>query len=286
MQIDDDFRNNVKAIAKKSESDYQKLVDNLESKGYCVKRFYGDSGAPAIENAIRQYKESGLDKKLIIFAFLDDEVAFNIDESHFNETNLCIFRSSAKRSLLKPYEHILPFMLANYPLCPPIEKDISPRISFCGWADSHPDRRVCVNTLLDGNSNGRIKTNFIIRHDFWGGSPNSLLMVQDFCSNMYMSEFNLCVRGNGNFACRFYQTLSCGRIPVLVDTDIELPFSDKINWKEICVISASVDRLVDDIILFWNNNDIFEVQKKCRIIHEKYLEGDNLNNAILSYINF
>ncbi len=47
-------------------------------------------------------------------------------------------------------------------------------------------------------------------------------------------DYGLCVRGCGNFSYRLYETLSCGRLPVFVDTDCVLPFDDLIDWREQC----------------------------------------------------
>ena len=38
----------------------------------------------------------------------------------------------------------------------------------------------------------------------------------EYWNNMLSSPFILCIRGNGNFSVRFYETLALGRIPVLL----------------------------------------------------------------------
>jgi hypothetical protein len=52
---------------------------------------------------------------------------------------------------------------------------------------------------------------------------------------MVDSDYVLCTRGGGNFSYRFYETLSCGRIPLFVNTDCSLPFEQHIDWKKYCV---------------------------------------------------
>ena len=58
----------------------------------------------------------------------------------------------------------------------------------------------------------------------------------EYWNNMLSTPFTLCVRGNGNFSVRFYETLALGRIPILFDTDCVLPLSNEIDWKKHCLI--------------------------------------------------
>ena len=39
------------------------------------------------------------------------------------------------------------------------------------------------------------------------------------------------MRGAGNWSFRFFETLSAGRIPVLIDTDSALPLEDRVDWS-------------------------------------------------------
>src|SRR5205823_99398 len=78
----------------------------------------------------------------------------------------------------------------------------------------------------------RIKANVIVRDRFWGGTSGGGhedwagmgKVRQEFVDNLLGGDYALCVRGAGNFSYRFYEALSAGRIPVLVDTDCVLPY--------------------------------------------------------------
>ena len=61
----------------------------------------------------------------------------------------------------------------------------------------------------------------------------------------------MCQRG-GNFSYRFYETLSCGRIPVFVDTDCVLPADDLVDWQKICVWvdESELDEISDRVAGF------------------------------------
>lgn len=86
----------------------------------------------------------------------------------------------------------------------------------------------------------RVKTNFLTRRNYTATKPGALMAnndarVSEFFTNIYSSDYTVCMRGYGNWSYRFYQTLACGRIPVFMDTDCALPESESIDWKKYCV---------------------------------------------------
>lgn len=56
-----------------------------------------------------------------------------------------------------------------------------------------------------------------------------------FWSNIFNSDYTLCIRGGGNFSYRFYEVLAAGRIPLFVNTRCVLPFDNEIDWRRHCV---------------------------------------------------
>jgi Exostosin family len=86
-----------------------------------------------------------------------------------------------------------------------------------------------------------IQCNFIIRNSLHHSSSLSISPRQQFVENMIGSDYVLCTRGGGNFSYRFYETLSCGRIPLFVNTDCSLPFEQHIDWKKYCVWVEEAD---------------------------------------------
>ena len=71
----------------------------------------------------------------------------------------------------------------------------------------------------------------------------------EYWNNMLDSPFILCIRGNGNFSVRFYETLALGRIPILIDTDCVLPLSNEIDWNKHCIIvsNGNSDRIAESV---------------------------------------
>lgn len=83
-----------------------------------------------------------------------------------------------------------------------------------------------------------VKANFIIRDNmgFVSQSPaNHETYRKTYIQNMLDSDYIFCCRGYGNHSTRFYEVLSCGKIPVFLDTDCVLPYDFEIDWKKYCV---------------------------------------------------
>ena len=68
----------------------------------------------------------------------------------------------------------------------------------------------------------------------------------------------------------FYRTLSCGRIPIFLETDTILPFSNVIDWDNIIIKDKNPYNLVKKIIECYQNEDIIEKQMKCVKVFQEY----------------
>jgi hypothetical protein len=104
----------------------------------------------------------------------------------------------------------------------------------------------------------RIASSFIPRFQQWeenrrDGRPDwAVKIVQhaEYGVNMMDAPYHLCAKGFENYSYRFYEALSCGRIPVFVDSDMVLPGEDRIDWDRLLVrvaeseIESIADRLV------------------------------------------
>ncbi len=84
----------------------------------------------------------------------------------------------------------------------------------------------------------RIDDRFIVRDRYRAGAEQGAgreRAEREFWDNLRDGDYALCVRGSGNFSARFYEALSLGRIPVLVDTDCQLPASELVDWDELII---------------------------------------------------
>ncbi|MEO9953560.1 exostosin family protein [Nonlabens sp.] len=122
-----------------------------------------------------------------------------------------------------------------------------------------------------------VKTDFIYRDKYRAGSKTveeRKKSTREFFDNLNNSPYTFCLRGAGNFSVRFYESLALGKIPVLIDTDVQLPLESVIDWnKHICRMSPAED-LVDVITRFHNSHDhesFIELQNSNRSLYERYL---------------
>ena len=248
-------------------------------------------------------------KRLVVFYWSDDYDAVPLD-------NASIFRTSFHLSTRKPDEFAMPawsedlvekYLDGQLPLR---DKQENPVVGFCGfgrirwnlknilsWGASRlglKDQEAFVGHRLRAkglrllaNSRG-IETNFVIRDAFWGGALSASGALnhaaiwqarQEFVRNLVTSDYILCVRGNGNFSYRLYETLSCGRIPVFIDTDCVLPYDFAIDWKKYCVWidRSEISRIAEKVKEFHHNlspQDFRDLQVGCRQLWEKWLSPE------------
>ena len=218
------------------------------------------------EQFIDEARRAG--KETVIF-FWDD----SCEPVAVNHT--LVFRTSLYHSRRRPGEFAMPawsedvvdkYMGGHLPLR---EKRDKPLVGFSGFGrirwtwknmlhlgasklglrnpDAFRGHRLRTRGLSLLAKSRHVETNFIIRDAFYGAfygeavpgdSGNRALLQrlrQEFVHNLVESDYILCVRGNGNFSYRLYETLSCGRIPVFINTDCVLPYDFAVDWKEYCV---------------------------------------------------
>jgi hypothetical protein len=238
------------------------------------KFIFGLYDSNAIQNLINSYKN--INKKVIIFLVSD------ITNKLYIPNNVILFRTSLYKSLISNNEYILPYVWEK--IDKPfniLKKTIKPIIGFCGKVDVHR-----INTINILKNNNNLTTNFIVRKDFWGGKPNDQTLFDEFSDNIINSHFTVCNRGRGNFSMRFYQTLSYGRIPVLINTDMVFPFDDEIDWNSIIIIGNDENEIINKILSWWNNKDIDieKIQLKCKEVYDTFLYQKKYFNKIFSYI--
>lgn len=189
--------------------------------------------------------------------------------------NLKVFRTSLLKSKQTKNEYALPAWskdFQKYGEIIPRIKEFYPTVGFCGFIN-HPEtniRRKCIDIL---NKCNKIKTNFNIRQQFWGGKIDDTKLREEYIYNMRGSDFVLCTRGSGNFSYRFYETLSIGKIPIFIDTDCVIPFGDRLDFTELFPIikEEEIEKLEDIVLDFWCNiKDYDMLQLNLREIYKKY----------------
>lgn len=123
----------------------------------------------------------------------------------------------------------------------------------------------------------QINTVFILRKSYKAGLRKKKFEREDpyhptrleFINNIFNSDYTVCIRGGGNWSMRLYETLSCGRIPIFVDTDCILPYDFSINWRDyvVWIEQHEIPHIAEKVIDFHESiteSEFIERQKACR----------------------
>lgn len=246
-------------------------------------------------------------KKLIVFFNSDfsDPIPFE---------NAEIFRTTSLRSKRSRTEHGFPgwsndFAKYSAGKIKSLKKPEKPRIGYCGYVDyenfsqriryglakgskeemyrAGPEiRGAAVRSLRKEN---RIETDFLIRNGFWAaGIADKNAARSEYAQNMMASPYALVARGAGNFSYRLYEVLSCGRIPVFIDTDCILPFDEFLDWKKylLWIDYADRNRIAEKLLDFHaalSPGDFEEMQLNARRLYEEWIRPEAFFGKIETY---
>ena len=235
-------------------------------------------------------------KRVLVFFWSDSEEPVPVP-------NAIVLRTSLTRSGRRPGEFAMPswsedFLAAHLGGRLPLRsKGAEPVVGFCGKAPQPPagprprlaralrrlrptpplDYEFIRADALDALARARgVRTNFVLRGDFFGRLDDLPQLRREYVENMVASDYVLSVRGSGNYSYRFYETLSCGRIPLFVDTDCVLPYDWLIDWRSLCVwVDAGDLRSLGERVRAFHSSlsaDEFEErQRECRRVWEEWI---------------
>lgn len=265
----DFFSNHVKHIK----------VFRIDECDYVVsfQLMFGVYDQKEVQKGLNVYKN--YTKRVILFLVSDSSKTFNVPE------NVLLFRTSVLKSKQKGNEFVLPYIFEQPLNFISLEKT---KIGFCEQTQHNiGKRKSTIKAFLKSNI---FITNFIERNSFWNGKPNDENLKKEFENNIYDNHFNICNKGRGNFSIRFYQVLSAGRIPVVLDTNVKLPFDEEIDYKNHIIISKSNKRLVQKTKDFYESKtseELLEIQEKNRQLYQEYFSfggfGEKLEKFLGKY---
>lgn len=226
------------------------------------------------------------------------------DPSSIEMPGAIIIRPSAYRSILSPEEILMPAYVEDVGEQwgrEPLPKGEKPIVAFAGKASfsglKEQLRYVVRNYIVRRGphkqgiyfrrhalaalaSDPRIALNATVRKHY--SAHRHTVEVppaqarEEYVHSIQDAHFTLAPRGDGNYSLRFYETLSLGRIPVVIDTDMPLPLEDQIDY-DACIVRVpwqDVDRIGDYIIRFYEEHtdaQFIEVQQHARKLFESYL---------------
>ncbi len=302
---------------------YYRLVDDIKEADFVLVPhnywYLKDKDPELLEKCI---DEAHSHNKLLLIDALGDPY------DNINVKNAYVMRTSQYRFKLKENEIMIPAyaedLLETY-LGGKLQvrkKEALPTVGFTGWAElpfaDHIKllikelplrffalfskrynatkkglffRKRALNIL---KKSALIKTNFIIRKFFSGhagtiqGDPRKI--HQEFINNIISSDYILCVKGDGNYSIRFYETLSLGRIPLFVDTETVLPLEDVIDYKDFCVFVdyrdlSRIDKILEEFHKNLNDERFELMQKKARDAFENYLRIDKFTKYLIDRLS-
>jgi hypothetical protein len=237
----------------------------------------GDYGKTFRDPTIMVWRNAGFKKTnsantIIIPAFMSDPVAnghIALKTHNYCSKPAISFTGFAHASFKEEMRVILSTLKSNAGRL--LKMDESDFQSFFNAAG----KRMAYLKQLEASQ--KIETSFIYRNKYRAGAQTAVQREQtthEFFDNLNSSPYVFCMRGAGNFSIRFYEALACGRIPVLVDTDVVLPLESIISWdNHICRVQFT-DNIVKRLLHFHEQHDSesFEaLQQSNRLLYEHTL---------------
>ena len=119
------------------------------------------------------------------------------------------------------------------------------------------------------------------------GAPHEL--QREFVDNILASDYCLDVRGDANNSTRLFEILSLGRIPVIVDTERNLPFGGEVDYQafSLRVDFRDIDALPERITTFHHSlspERFAQMQQKAREAYQDYFRIDAMTKHIASQL--
>jgi hypothetical protein len=249
-------------------------------------------------------------KKILLFAYGDSDEDISIPQS-------IVFRTSQYKYKKKDNEILMPAYvedLMSHSQSKPRIKSQSPTVGFTGFAGFKSSATyikylmkilVCeIKTIIRGkqyqahkpgiyfrrkaisiiNTSKVVISNIIIRSTYSGNARTIELSPtqarQEYIENIVNSDFILAPKGDGNYSLRFFEILSLGRIPVLIDTECLLPLTEMVPYNK-CIVKIDYRDIhkCDEIIAMFYNllspEEFINMQLTARKVFEEYLSFES-----------
>lgn len=162
----------------------------------------------------------------------------------------------------------------------PEDKRILYVTNFVGNTNSHEVREELVKSLETYNrSGGRLPIYLTTSSVHFAHLPEEEKQARrvPFLDAMYRSVTSLCPRGAGLNSERLFETMSMGRIPILISDNCTLPLEDVIDWDS-CILRIAegevknIGKILEDYMARTDNGDLKRMCLKNRLTWEKFFQ--------------
>ena len=237
----------------------------------------GDYGKTFNDKVIITWRNAGFKslndlQTIVIPAFIGDPLEQDdlVFQPHaYQEQPALSFTGFANPSILEQLRITVSTLKANWNRW--LKKDNSDTQSVYNAAGKR------FSYLKELESNPSIQTDFIYRKKYRAGATTQeqrKASTLEFFKNLNDAPYTFCLRGAGNFSVRFYESLALGKIPVLIDTDVQLPLEELIEWDQHICRVAPHENVVEQLLEFHKSHtpSSFEaLQISNRSLYENYL---------------
>lgn len=151
-------------------------------------------------------------------------------------------------------------------------------------------RRQALRTLAQSSL---VKTNFLVRSSYSAHRDTAVgdmdVLRREHVETFLQSDYALDVRGDANASIRLFEALSLGRIPVIVDTERNFPFRDKLEYASFALMvdfrdSKRLPEIVAEFHAKLSPERFAQMQQAARNAYVSYFRVDVLTPHLVAEI--
>ena len=247
------------------------------------------------KNYIRYLQDLSAKKKLIVFNSSD----FIVNSSFLNNT--LYFRHFLDPGQIDPNVIVVPYNIKS--ILSARNKSTERIIVFVGQSHrvslirvfysiknsfKHPIKgngSIVRKIMLYKVKKIKISNQIILKDKFYANAKlentEGEIHYNHYVESFNLARYVLCPRGDGNQSLRFYETLSAGRIPIIIDTDLKTPLDGQIDLSNLSItlkLSQSAktwERIILDFDSKFQNVDFAVLSKSIYELYDRRLSPYN-----------
>jgi hypothetical protein len=159
------------------------------------------------------------------------------------------------------------------------------KANFVGSVNTHPIRGELISYLSEENFWSKIF--LLMRGEFHGpiiDGTERIKREMQFYNAMERSYMTLCPRGTAMTSNRFFETMSLGRVPILIAEHCALPFQEEINYEDFC-FNLNYDRFNElNRILDTGDKELRKMCKSSYKIYSEYLSMESYSVKLVCFL--